>query len=48
MQWSVIITCLNVAYCCLWVTAILALARSKGYVNDCDVIPASEPARNCL
>lgn len=30
----------------LSVTAIRALAKSNGYVNDCDVMPASEPAKN--
>lgn len=27
------------------VTAIRALAKSRGYVNDCEVTPANEPAR---
>lgn len=30
----------------LSVTAIRARAKSKGYVQDCDVIPAREPAKN--
>lgn len=31
----------------LSVTAILALAKSSGYVHDWDVIPAKDPAANC-
>lgn len=30
----------------LSVTAIRALAKSRGYVIDCDVTPASDPAKN--
>lgn len=30
----------------LSVTAMRALAKSNGYVNDCEVIPASDPAKN--
>lgn len=32
----------------LCVTANRALAKSNGYVKDCDVIPANEPAKNLL
>ena len=33
-------------YMSRWVTAILARARSNGYVRDWAVTPAKEPAKN--
>lgn len=36
----------NDLYSTMVVTAILALAKSSGYVNVCDVTPANDPERN--
>ena len=38
-------TCVIEPYISRWVTAILARARSKGYVRDCAVTPAKDPAK---
>jgi len=35
-------------YCSLWVTAIRARAKSRGYVADVDTTPANDPAIKVL